>query len=178
MEGKALIVYYSWTGNTAALAEEIQAQTGFDVARIEEVKPSPFGSLPMAAMGAWLHLKSKTKPLSVNLDDYDTILLGFQVWAGNTTPAINRFLNQISLKNKKVYLLITNADQVPSVKVVSSVQRRIEQRGGIVIDTLGLTAKMLATMGDEDRKASVLSREAIRDTVTAWLVKNNFISNS
>lgn len=36
MEGKSLIVYYSWVGNTAVVAEEIQRVTGFNTLRIFE----------------------------------------------------------------------------------------------------------------------------------------------
>ena len=39
--GKALVVYFSWSGNTEALAQEIQAQTGADIFRIETATPYP-----------------------------------------------------------------------------------------------------------------------------------------
>ena len=175
MEGQSLIVYYSWTGNTASVAQELHAQTGFALERIEEVKPRPFGSLPMAAMGAWFHMKSAIKPLSVLLEDYDNLFLGIQVWAGNSTPAINAFLKRGNFKNKKVWIFMTMADNVPSQKVMDSVRRRIEQKGGVVVDTIGFTAKMLATVGDEERATQVLSPEMIREDLAAWLRNNGIL---
>lgn len=175
MEGQSLIVYYSWTGNTASVAQELQAQTGFALERIEEKKSRPFGSLPMAAMGAWFHLKSEIKPLSVSLEDYDNLFLGIQVWAGNSTPAINAFLKQANFKDKKVWIFMTMADNVPSQKVMDSVRRRIEQKGGVVVDTIGFISKVLAAVGDESRANQVLSPEAIREDLAAWLRKSRII---
>ena len=172
MEGQSLIVYYSWTGNTASVAEELQAQTGFLAQRIEEVKPRPFGSLPWAAMGAWLGLKSDIKPLDEPLEAYDNLFLGVQVWAGKSTPAINAFLKRESFKNKKVWIFMTMADNVPSQKVMDSVRKRVEKKGGTVVDTIGFTAKVLAAVGDEHRAAQVLSRDEIRETLKNWLKEN------
>lgn len=178
MEGQSLIVYYSWTGNTASVAQEIQAQSGFAIERIEEAKPRPYGSLPMAAMGAWLHFKSAIKPLSVSMADYDNIFLGIQVWAGNSTPAVNAFLKQGNFKNKKVWIFMTMADNVPSQKVIDSVRRRIEQKGGTVVDTIGFTSKVLAAVGDERREVEALSRDEIREPLVAWLRKNKVQSDT
>lgn len=175
MEGQSLIVYYSWTGNTAAVARELHAQTGFALERIEEMKPRPFGSLPMAAMGAWFHLKSAIKPLPVLINNYDNLFLGIQVWAGNSTPAINAFLKRGNFKNKKVWIFMTMADNVPSQKVMDSVRRRVEEKGGVVVDTIGFTSKMLATVGDEQRASQVLSPEMFREALTAWLRNNRIL---
>lgn len=38
-QSRILIAYFSWGGNTQALAEEIQQQTGADMFRIEPVVP-------------------------------------------------------------------------------------------------------------------------------------------
>ncbi|MZQ97372.1 MAG: hypothetical protein GT601_06825 [Acidaminobacter sp.] len=175
MEGQSLIVYYSWTGNTASVAQELHAQTGFALERIEEAKPRPFGSIPMAAMGAWFHFKSDIKPLSISLETYDNLFLGIQVWAGNTTPAINAFLKRENFKNKKVWLFMTMADNVPSQKVMDSVRKRIEQKGGVVVETIGFTSKMLATVGAEERANQVLSPEMFREDLAAWLRKSQII---
>ncbi len=38
-KGKTLVLYYSQTGATKAVAEELQRQLGADIARIEAVEP-------------------------------------------------------------------------------------------------------------------------------------------
>lgn len=172
MEGQSLIVYYSWTGNTASVAQELHAQTGFALERIEEKKSRPYGSLPMVAMGAWFHLKSAIKPLPVSLEHCDNLFLGIQVWAGNSTPAINAFLKQANFKDKKVWIFMTMADNVPSQKVMDSVRRRIEQKGGVVVDTIGFVSKVLAAVGDERRAVETLSPDDIREALASWLKKN------
>ena len=107
MEGKSLIVYYSWVGNTEVVAKVIQRLTGFDIHRIQEKKNREAGHIAGGAMGAFLGLKSKIKPMDFTLSAYNNIFLGVQVWAGKTTPAVNRYLSKVCLKDKKVWLFIT-----------------------------------------------------------------------
>jgi len=92
MEGNSIIVYYSWVGNTAVIAKEIQKQTGYKIIRLEEAKERGFKKISGAALGAVLGIKSKLKPVDFSLKGYDNLFLGAQVWVGKTTPAINTFL--------------------------------------------------------------------------------------
>ena len=67
---------------------------------------------------------------------------------------------------------MTMADNVPSQKVMDSVRKRVEKKGGTVVDTIGFTAKVLAAVGEEHRAAKVLSRDEIREPLRNWLKDN------
>jgi hypothetical protein len=111
VKDKSLIVYCSWYGDTEVVVKEIQLQTGFDIQKNEEIKERKRGNSMGAAMSAYLGLKSRIKPMDYLLAEYENIFLGVQVWAGKTTPAINKYLSKVSLKGKSVRLFILKADE-------------------------------------------------------------------
>lgn len=105
-----LIVYYSQTGATKAVAEELQKQLGCDIAAIEAVNPydGDFG----ATIQRWQNelagnVKVEIKPIAANLDDYNTIFLGFPIWGGTYASPIATFIADNSLAGKKVVTFST-----------------------------------------------------------------------
>jgi flavodoxin len=141
MNTKSMIVYYSWVGNTHVVATEIQRLTGFEVQRIEEKKHRKFGNIAGGAMGAFLGLKSRIMPMDYALTSVENIFLGVQVWAGKTPPAVNKYLSKVSLKNKKIWLFITKSDEKIPQEYIDSITKRIERKGGIVVDSISITTK-------------------------------------
>jgi flavodoxin len=163
MSGKNLILYYTWVGNTKVVAEEIQRQTGFEMLQISERKERPKNKVMGAAMGSFLGFHSRLSPMDYFFSGYDGLYLGAQVWAGKTTPAINTFLRKAQLKDKRVWLFITKADDKVPQKVIDSISARILKRGGTLVDTLSITAPW------DPRNPTVLSPETIKDQVQNWL---------
>ena len=167
MAGKSLIVYYSWVGNTETVAKEIARQTGFDVLKIEEKKDRAKGKIMGAAMSAVFGLKSSLKPTDFSLNGYENIFLGVQIWAGKTTPAINKYLSKANFKNKKVWLFVTKADEKVPHKFIESITRRVEKKGGKVINTISFT------MPWDPKKNILISAEDVQDRIKEWLVSCN-----
>lgn len=139
MEGTSVIVYYSWVGNTEVVAKEIQRLSGFDLQKIDETKKRKLGNIAGGAMGAFLGFKSKIEPMDFTLASYENIFLGMPIWAGKTTPAVNRYLSNASFKDKKVRLFITKSDEKEPHKFIGSTTKRIEKRGGKVVDVISIT---------------------------------------
>jgi flavodoxin len=166
--GKSLIVFYSWVGNTEVVAKEIQKQTGFEIQRIEEKKERKQGGNIMgAALSAVMGLKSSIKPMDYALKDYENIFLGVQVWAGKTTPAINKYLSKTDFKGKKVWVFVTKADAKVPQKVIDSITGRVAKKGGKVADSISFT------MAWNPKNPVLLSPEAIKDEISEWLKKGN-----
>jgi flavodoxin len=156
---KNLVIYYSWQGNTEVVAKEVHKMVGGDLKRIEEVKERKLQSFGLSAATAFFGLKSKLKPIDLNLASYDNIFLGGQVWAARTTPAINSFLSYAKLKDKKVYLFLTKADNKVPQKVIDSITQKVKNRGGTVVDSLSITTQM----------KTIITPEAIKDSVSNWV---------
>ncbi len=105
-----LVVYYSQTGATKAVAEEIQKRLGCDIVAIEAV--NPYDGDYDATIQRWREevedsVKVEIKPLSVNLDDYNTIFLGFPIWGGTYALPAATFLADNSLDGKTIVTFAT-----------------------------------------------------------------------
>ena len=84
---KTLVLYYSLTGNTKMVAEEIARNVGADIEAIEEREQ---GVLP------------EIQPVQADLSKYDVIFLGYPVWFGTYAPPVITWLNSVDLSGKKV----------------------------------------------------------------------------
>lgn len=91
-----LIAYFSWGGNTQALAEEIQRQTGADMFRIEPVVPYSTDYTTVAYTTSVQERDSQARPAIKNtiqnLDDYDYIFIGTPVWWMQDPMIIHTFM--------------------------------------------------------------------------------------
>ncbi|MBP2032071.1 flavodoxin [Clostridium algifaecis] len=109
--GKTLIVYYSYTNNTKKIAEQIQKATGADIYKIETVKPyiGDYNSVvDQGKQEVDCGFKPEIKPLSVSLEDYDTIIIGTPVWWYTYAPAVATFLSEYDLSGKTIIPFATN----------------------------------------------------------------------
>ena len=81
---KNLIIYFSWSNNTKNLVEKINKETKFDVVRLERKTPYSKDYNKCAYVEAKEEVDKRIhpeiKPLNVNFDDYDKILLFFPIW--------------------------------------------------------------------------------------------------
>ena len=103
-DGGALIVYFSWSGNTEAVAQEIQSQTGADLFEIVPAQPytDDYDELLDIAQE---EQSSDARPAiadTVDLSGYDTIFLGFPNWWGDMPMIIYTFLDEYDLSGKTV----------------------------------------------------------------------------
>lgn len=101
--GKVLIVYYSWSGNTRGVAQEIQKQTNADIFEIELVTPysTDYNTVLMQAQEAQHHQdRPAIKGTIDNIDQYDTIILGYPNWWASIPMPIATFLEQYDLSGK------------------------------------------------------------------------------
>ncbi|SHO42850.1 flavodoxin [Anaerocolumna xylanovorans] len=109
---KIAVVYYSYTNNTKKIAEMIQSKTGAEVFQIETVTPYT-GSYDEVVNQAQKEINSGFKPpiqsLKMQLDQYDTVILGTPVWWYTMAPAVFTFLSEADLSGKKIIPFATNA---------------------------------------------------------------------
>jgi formylglycine-generating enzyme required for sulfatase activity/flavodoxin len=103
--GKALIVFFSWGGNTRGIARKIQEQTGFDLFEIKLVKPYS-NDYSTALDEAQRDQRQQARPVIANtvenLNDYQTILLGYPNWWASIPMPIATFLTQYDFKGKSI----------------------------------------------------------------------------
>ena len=103
-EGTALIAYFSWSGNTETVAQEIQAQTGADLFEIVPAEPytDDYNELLDIAQE---EQSSDARPAiseTVDLSSYDTVYLGFPNWWGDMPMILYTFLDEYDLSGKTI----------------------------------------------------------------------------
>lgn len=110
-KGKVLIAYFSWAKHTEKMANVIKEQTGADVAEIVRVKdyPTDYNECTEVALE---EKNNKERPaikdLGVNLDDYDTIFVGYPNWWGDMPMPVYTFLEKNNFSGKTVIPFMTS----------------------------------------------------------------------
>ena len=88
-----LIVYYSFSGKTKKIAEDIAKKESADIFEIKDIKP--VGKLKAYTSGIVASIKGKAwqiKPPDIDLIKYDKITMLAPVWANNPPPVFNAML--------------------------------------------------------------------------------------
>lgn len=100
---RILVIYYSRTGNTKLVAEELAKEFGADIERLidKRKRTGPIG-FPSASKDAVAKNLTELEPLKVNPDQYDIIIIGTPSWYGNMTPAVRTFITENDLSKKFV----------------------------------------------------------------------------
>ena len=103
---KALVLFYSYGGNTRRIAKLVQQETGADLCEIETVTPYT-GSYNAVVDQGQREVNSgfepELKPISADLSQYDTIILGTPVWWYTFAPAMRTLLAHQDFSGKVIW---------------------------------------------------------------------------
>ena len=102
---KSLVVYFSWSGNTQNIAKEIQKQTNSDIFEIiPEVAYSDDYDTVVddAKKEQQKKARPKIKNKIENIDEYETIYVGYPNWWGYMPMILYTFFEDYDLSNKKI----------------------------------------------------------------------------
>ncbi len=175
-KGKILIVYLTRTGNTEAVAKMIQEKVGGDLISVELKTPYPKDYKRIVDQVAKENETGFLPPLKTkieNINQYDTIFLGFPTWGMQLPPPLKSFLNQYDLSGKKVVPFNTNAgygvgssfQTVKELSPKSTILEGFEIKGGIERDGI-----LFVMEGEKEVKAKTKVKE--------WLQKIGMINKS
>ena len=155
---KVLIIYYSHTGNTKSIVEEIRKKTEGDVFEIETVRayPPEYTALTEEAKrelttGDVPALK-KDPP---DMTPYDLILVGGPVWWYTVSTPVMRFLRLANFAGKKMSAFCTHEGGVG--KYFSHFNEQAQN--AVVLEGLDLYKPRQARQGEIDK------------TLDSWLGK-------
>ena len=109
-KAKPLILYYSQTGATEAVAQELQTALGADMELIELVDPYS-GSYAETIARVNNEMQNgvlpELKPLKSDLSEYDVVFLGYPIWFGSYAPPISSLVKEYDFIGKKVVTFCT-----------------------------------------------------------------------
>lgn len=104
-DGKVLIVYFSWSGNTRDIANNIHSRIDADIVEITPVKPysTDYNTVLMEAQEDQ-HKKARPELNEHidNMEQYDTILLGYPNWWASIPMPIATFLESYDFSGKTI----------------------------------------------------------------------------
>ena len=145
VEPKILVLYYSQTGNTKTVAEEITTKLGADIEEI--VASKPYDGDFQATIGRCMQEREQgivpeIQPITVDLSQYDIIFIGYPIWFGTYAPPVAAFLNQADLSGKKVVPFCTfgSGGLESSVKDLTEKQPNAEILPGYGVRAARMTA--------------------------------------
>lgn len=155
--GDVLVVYYSATGNTEQVANEIAAALNADVFELEPVEPYSDADLNWTDDNSRVVQEYENEDQRAvelvstsveNWDDYDTVFIGYPIWWGIAAWPVNSFVQNNDFTGKTVIPFCTSSSS-----------------------GLGESGQLLAEMaGSGDwQEGERFSSGADADTVQEWL---------
>jgi flavodoxin len=105
---RCLVVYYSWTGNTAKVAKAIAQNLSAELEEIREVKPRK---------GLFAYIRSAFEsrrrrcaailPPTHDPSDYDLVILGCPVWAQDMASPMRAYIEEQRPRLQRIALFCT-----------------------------------------------------------------------
>lgn len=108
---KILVAYFSWSGNTKAVAEEIHKQVGGDI--VEIVPATPYSeTYSVTVAKAKAEQAANARPAIstkiADFDKYDVVFLGYPNWWGSFPMPVATFVETYKLDGKTVAPFFTH----------------------------------------------------------------------
>lgn len=109
-DGKILVLYFSMSGNTETVANFIHDKVGGDIMRLETVQtyPSDYNDLVDYAQEEQKENKRPELKTKINIDEYDTIFLGYPNWWGDMPMPLYTLLDNYDFTGKTIAPFITH----------------------------------------------------------------------
>lgn len=119
---KILVVYFSHTGNTRNIANQIHERTGGDIVEIKTVIPytNDYDSLVEQAkkeLASGFNPELQTKV--GNFESYDVIFIGYPIWCGTFPAPVKTFLLSYDFSGKVIVPFCTHGGGGPGQSVTN-----------------------------------------------------------
>ena len=150
-------------GNTSIIAHMIAEQTGADLFEIEAVTPYPTSHSELLDVSRQ-EMANNARPEIAgtvdNMDDYDTIFIGYPNWWGDMPMIVYNFLESYDLSGKTIVPFCTHGGSG-----LSNTESTIADiTGGTMKDGFAISG----TTAQNDR-------DTARNEVTQWLKEGDFV---
>lgn len=111
---KKLVCYFSASGNTRRVAEKISSAVNGDIFEIEPKEKYTDKDLDWtdkqsrSSIEMNKNIKPEIKNQISNLEEYNSIIIGFPVWWYKEPTIIDKFLDENNMNGKKIYVFVTS----------------------------------------------------------------------
>lgn len=155
---KALVAYFSATGNTKKVAQNLAKALDADIYEIKPAVPYTTDDLnwrdKTARSSVEMSNESSRPEMAENdisIKEYDVIYLGFPIWWGTAPRIVKTFLEKHDFSNKKIVLFATSGssgmgntaeDLKPSVATIAQIKPGKVLNGNPSVEELKYWAQM------------------------------------
>ena len=108
---KVLIIYYTYSGNTGKVAQEIHKIVGGDMVKINPLEPYPSNYnavVEQAKQELHTGYKPKIRVSVNNIASYDTVFVGSPNWWHTIAPPVITLLSESDMSGKTIIPFITH----------------------------------------------------------------------
>ncbi len=127
---KVLVVVYSYTGNTKAVADEITKRFKADIVVIKAKEYDKFAGSMIANNDAWNEVRTtEIKPETVDMSQYSLVFLGSPIWWYRPAVPLWTFVEKNNFKNKTVVLFNTFNSKFKS-EYIEEFKKLVEEKEG------------------------------------------------
>ena len=138
---RSIVVYFSCTGNTKAVAEEVAAQTGSE---LHEIVPEEDLNYNNDNCRANIEMNDPESRPAIsntieNFSEYDTIYIGYPIWWGSLPRIMNTFLDTYDFSGKTIVPFCTSGSSSisQSVSVIREAEPEAQIKKGLQISSAG-----------------------------------------
>lgn len=135
---KILVAYFSWSGNTRKVANQIHEKIGGDIFEIKTVEQYPTDH-QSASQVAKKELDENVRPKLINevnnMADYDVIMIGYPIWWYTAPMAIDTFLESYDLSGKIIIPFCTSGGSgiEESIITIRKIAGKSKVRDGLTL---------------------------------------------
>ena len=108
---KILVAYFSHSGNTREIANQIHKSAGGDIFEIQSVKPYPHdydAVVEQARQELDSDFKPALKTKMENIKPYDLVFIGYPVWCSTVPAPVRTFLSEYDFSGKTIVPFCTH----------------------------------------------------------------------
>lgn len=190
MSAKTLVVYYSYTNNIHNIVTALRSQIETDVIRIEPAEKGldyaannyAIGSAQIAAIRANPDNAGSypaIDPVTVNLDEYDTVIVAAPLWWSNMAAPLQTFLfgHGKEMAGKNIGLIVSSASS--GISGVEADAHRLIPEGRFLSPSLWIrssqTSNAASMIREWLKETGYSDLAAINDVITDNMLENTHI---
>ena len=165
----ALVIYFSRTGNTQAMAMEIASRYQADLKNIkaDDYSDDFTGSIK-ANIDAWNNERiSVINPESIDMARYHVIFLGSPIWWYRPAVPLWTFVEKNDFQDKSVVLFNTFNSQFKA-EYIEEFQKLVEEKGGDFLDHIYVRRGRIYDQIDRNELIMQV-RKLLNDRESKWI---------
>ncbi|MCX5886562.1 MAG: hypothetical protein NT096_11750 [Proteobacteria bacterium] len=162
---KGIVIFYTRTGKTRAIAEAISELYPYDLQEIIDLRDrSGLLGYISGVIDILFRPITEISPKELNLDSYNLLYIGAPIWGNRFPPAITTFFSTARFSGKKVVLF---ADFGSSMKdsIFAKHSKFISDRGGEVISTFKVKTRGKSIDAIKDETRQILRKNPVLDSI-------------